>query len=82
MKAWYKVRSPSGYECLELAVGPGDARRRAASRPGYEEIDRLQVELYKPYAPPVNYDKMRASIALAREKGLYDGCRKTERKGK
>lgn len=70
MKAWYKVRSPVGDECLELAVGPGDARRRASSRPGYEEIDRLQVELYKMYAPPVNYEKMRAGIALAREKGI------------
>ena len=70
MKAWYKVRSPSGYVCLELAIEPGEARRRAASRPGYEEIDRLQVELYKPYAPPVNYDKMRTGIALSREKGI------------
>lgn len=70
MKNWYKVRSPSGDECLELAIGPGEARQRAASRPGYEEIDRLQVELYKPYTPPVNYEKMRAGIALAREKGL------------
>lgn len=70
MKNWYKVRSPSGDECLELAIGPGEAQRRAASRPGYEEIDRLQVELYKPYAPPVNYEKMRAGIALAREKGI------------
>ena len=70
MKAWYKVRNPQGEECLELAVGPGEARRRAASRPGYEEINRLQVELYKMYAPPVNYDKMRAGIALAREKGI------------
>lgn len=70
MKNWYKVRSPSGDECLELAIGPGDACRRASCRPGYEEIDRLQVELYKPYTPPVNYEKMRAGIALAREKGL------------
>ena len=70
MKNWYKVRSPSGDECLELAVGPGEARRRAASRPGYEDADRLHVELYKPYTPPVNYDKMRAGRALAREKGI------------
>lgn len=70
MKNWYKVRCPSGEECLELAVSAGDACRRASCRPGYEEIDRLQVELYKPYTPPVNYEKMRAGIALAREKGL------------
>ena len=70
MKNWYKVRSPSGEECLELAIGPGEARRRASCRPGYEDAERLQVELYKLYAPPVNYYKMRAGIALAREKGI------------
>ena len=70
MKAWYKVTSPQGYVCLELAGGAGDACRCASRRPGYEETEKLKAELYKTYTPPVNYEKMRAGIALAREKEL------------
>lgn len=70
MKAWYKVRSPGGDECLEFAVSAGDACRRASCRPGYKDVEKLEAELYKTYTPPVNYEKMRAGIALAQEKGL------------
>jgi hypothetical protein len=70
MKYWYKVRSPEGYECLELADGEYTARIRASSRPGYEDADSLQVWRYKPYVPEINCSNIRAGVDLARERGI------------
>ena len=70
MKAWYRVTSPEGYVCLELADGVYGARRKASVRPGYGQADTLRVELYKPYTPAVNANQIRAGIKMAQERGV------------
>lgn len=37
VKQWYYVRNREGYIVLEHAFGQSDAKRRAASRPGFAE---------------------------------------------
>lgn len=56
----WRVCSPEGYVVIETASCEYEARQKASSRPGFEDIERLRVEYCAPPAPPPSVASGRA----------------------
>lgn len=67
-RRWYRITAPDGYECLEQASSPSEAKARASQRPGYQPVEALRAQVYEAERREGNWKALGENVRRMREK--------------
>ena len=67
-RRWYRVTAPDGYQCLEQASSPSEAKEQASQRPGYQPVEARRAEAYEPEGTSGNWKALGENVRRIKEK--------------